>query len=312
MNTVIHKALALMLPVGVAVLLTGFIPPQQSLLDPRLQLQRLKVANVDQLEAAFRRLDYTWPPQDTVPPVEVSTLPADLAKVRDVKKKKSLFFRALLPIVLAELERVAQLRQQLVQSLDKGAGQWDEGERKWLRAIARQYQVKGPLEDAAVQQQLLRRVDAIPPALVLAQAANESAWGTSRFARLGNNLFGQWTYRESEGIVPLKRPQGERYAVRSFQTIDASVRAYLRNLNTHPAYQGLRQMRQQMRQAGQPLDARRLATGLEAYSARGEAYIDELQRMMRGNRLHTVLEGVSLDRSGASFSQSPPAESTAG
>lgn len=301
-----------MFPPLVALLLTGFIPQQSRLMDERLQLQRLKVSSASELEAAFDRLGYDWPPRGAVPPVEVSTLPPDLGEVSEVAKKKSLFFRALLPIVLAENEMLVDLRGQVVALLDKGVGNLSDGEHGWLRAIARQYRVNDDIKSAHAQRLLLRRVDVVPPALVLAQAANESAWGTSRFARLGNNLFGQWTYREAEGIVPLGRPEGASYAVRSFHSIDASVRAYLRNLNTNPAYQELRLMRERMRRAGEPLDAHELAAGLMAYSARGEEYIRELQVMMRGNRLLSLLDSVSLKRGGDELSQSRRVESTAG
>ncbi len=309
MKTPINKILALLFPVLVALLLAGFIPQQSRLMDERLQLQRLKVSSASELEAAFDSLGYDWPPRGAVPPVEVSTLPPDLGKIRDVTKKKSLFFRALLPIVLAENEMLVELRRQVMGLLERGVADLDDGERRWLEAIARQYRIKEGIQSARAQQLLMRRVDVVPPALVLAQAANESAWGTSRFARLGNNLFGQWTYREAEGIVPLGRPEGASYAVRSFHSIDASVRAYLRNLNTNPAYKELRLMREQMRRTGEPLDAHELATGLTAYSARGEEYIRELQMMMRGNRLLSLLGSVSLERG---LSRSRRGESTAG
>lgn len=307
-----NRLLALLFPILVAVLLTGFIPQRPSLvIDQRLQLQRVEVGSVAELEAAFERLDYQWPPQQSVPPLEVLSLPPDLAQVADVQRRKSLFFRALLPIVLAENEKLAELRGQIVQLLDKGVVNLADAERRWLEAIARQQRLDGDLLSTETQRRLLRRVDMVPPALVLAQAANESAWGTSRFARLGNNLFGQWTYQESQGIVPLGRPEGARYAVRAFGTIDASVRGYLRNINTHPAYRELRLMRERMRGTGEALDAHQLATGLAAYSARGEAYIDELQLMMRGNRLEQI-DSLSLDRGGEAVSPSRPDGSTAG
>ncbi len=297
MSGFLNKVLALIFPLALALLLTAFIPVQQEMvIDQRLQLQRVKVASVDELKSVFDDLAYTWPPEAKVPAIEVSTLPKDMAKVANVRQKKSLFFRALLPIVLAENEKLAELREHVVVSIDKGIMNLGEAERRWLKAIATEYKLKGSIAEAKVQQRLLRRVDVIPPALVLAQAANESAWGTSRFARQGNNLFGQWTYRQSEGIVPLGRPEGETYAVRAFSTIDASVRAYMHNLNTNPAYKKLRQLRIDMRKANVALDGHRLANGLLAYSSRGEEYVQEIQAMIRSNRLLTRLEKVSLKR----------------
>jgi len=299
MNGVMQKTLAVAFPLLVALLLTGFIPVQQPPADDvRLHLKRLDIVSVTELEQIFVELGYQWPPQTnaSIPAIELIKLPADLAQVRDVKQKKALFFRALLPIVLAENETVAELRSHVSVLLKKGVMQLSEAERRWLKTIAKQYKVKGSISDVRFQRKLLRRVDVVPPALALAQAANESAWGTSRFARQGNNLFGQWTYRESEGIVPLGRPEGETYAVRAFASIDASVRAYIQNINSNAAYAELRQLRQQMRDKGEALDSIVLATGLMAYSARGEEYIAELQAMMRSNRLLTVLESVRLKR----------------
>jgi Bax protein len=294
-----HKTLAFVFPLLVALLLTGFIPVQPPLVDDaRLQLKRLSVSSVAELEKSFSDLGYQWPlsADATIPPVELTKLPLDLAQVRDVQQKKGLFFRVLLPIVLAENEKVLELRRHILGLLDKGVANLDESEQRWLKAVAGQHKVKGELGEPKAREMLLRRVDIVPPALVLAQAANESAWGTSRFARQGNNLFGQWTYRQSEGIVPLSRPDGATYAVRSFSSLDASVRAYIQNINTNSAYQKLRLLRQQMRNAGLPLDGHELATGLEAYSARGQEYIHELQAMMRSNKLLTMLESVSLGR----------------
>ena len=302
MNGTLNKLLALMLPIVLAFLLTGFIPVQQQLepivetVDERLQLQRLQAASVVELENVFDELDYVWPPQAEVPAIEISTLPEDISEIADVKKKKSIFFRALLPIVLAENKKISEVRERVIELIDKGVVNLNQAEKRWLQAIAVEYKLKGNVNDPKTQQRLFRRVDVVPPALVLAQAANESAWGTSRFARQGNNLFGQWTYRQSEGIVPLGRPEGATYAVRAFATVDASVRAYLRNLNTNAAYKKLRLLRQQMRTAGEALDAHRMANGLTAYSSRGEEYIREIQSMMRSNRLLTTLDNLSLDR----------------
>jgi len=294
-----YKFLAVIFPLLLALSLTGFIPVQQApMLEKRLQLKRLNITSAAELEQAFADLGYEWPlkADAIIPAVELIRLPHDLAQVRDVKRKKSLFFRVLLPIVLAENERVLDIRDHAVRLLDKGVANLSESERRWLNVVARQYKIKASLDEAKVQQQLLRRVDIVPPALVLAQAANESAWGTSRFARKGNNLFGQWTYRQAEGIVPLGRPEGATYAVRAFSTLDASVRAYIQNINSNPAYKKLRRLRQQMRDRSVPLDSHVLATGLEAYSSRGTAYILDLQRMMRSNKLLTSLASVSLKR----------------
>ena len=133
--------------------------------------------------------------------------------------------------------------------------------------------------------ELIRRVDVIPTSLVLAQAANESAWGTSRFAREGNNIFGQWCFDEGCGLVPNRRGEDASHEVRAFASVEAAVRAYFRNLNTHPSYEDLRTLRASMRMQGLPLNSMVLARGLTRYSERGMDYVLELQDMIRINEL---------------------------
>jgi len=133
--------------------------------------------------------------------------------------------------------------------------------------------------------ELVRRVDVIPTSLVLAQAANESGWGTSRFAREGNNIFGQWCFDEGCGLVPNRRGEDASHEVRAFASVDAAVRAYFRNLNTHPSYEDLRTLRASMRMQGLKLNSMVLARGLTRYSERGMDYVEELQDMIRINEL---------------------------
>jgi Bax protein len=139
--------------------------------------------------------------------------------------------------------------------------------------------------------ELLRRVDILPPSLVLAQAAIESGWGTSRFVREGNNLFGQWVTGDTPGQVPSDADPADGYRVAAYDTIAHSVRSYLRNLNTHRAYRQLRHWRADLRAAGEPLDSMILSASLVRYSERGEAYVEDLLRVIRGNRLDLLDHG---------------------
>lgn len=314
------KVAGFLLPVIVAFLLTGFIPVEEKSsprvvgVDERLQLTLYKVESAQELQKVFDDIGYAWPPQEgsSVPAIEIASFPQDLAQLSSVKQKKGLFFGALLPIVLAENESLKDLRTHLKRLLDKGYSRLEDSERRWVDVIAKQYRLRGDIREGKVQHDLLSRVDEIPVALVLAQAANESAWGTSRFAQQGNNLFGQWTFNQSEGIVPLGRPDGATYAVRAFPSLDASVRAYLHNINTNAAYSDLRELRRGMRESGEALDAHVLATGLKAYSERGEAYIEEIQAMMRTNKLINLLRSVALDRDTKKLSAWLPTAPTAG
>ncbi|MBT8145319.1 MAG: glucosaminidase domain-containing protein, partial [Gammaproteobacteria bacterium] len=131
----------------------------------------------------------------------------------------------------------------------------------------------------------LKRVDKIPAPLALAQAANESAWGTSRFALEGNNVFGQWCFDEGCGIVPKRRRADASHEVRAFASLDAAVQAYFLNLNTHDRYKNFRDMRFQMRNQRGDLDPLVLAYGLVGYSERGDEYVDEIQTIIQQNDL---------------------------
>lgn len=277
--------LALIFPIAAAALLAYYAPPHRGdLPGGRLDLTRLEVDSAADLEAAFRAMGYTWPPE-VVPAVELQTFPSDLATMSDFRQRKTLFFRALLPIVLAENAAIEEMRDQLVKLFAKGVHRLNSRELKWLALVAEQYGVEGSLSQPQEQQRLLRRVDVVPPSLVLAQAANESGWGTSRFALSGNNLFGHYTYEQGSGMVPLSRREGETHALRSFESIDDSVRSYMHNLNTHRAYAELRNLRQKMRDKGERISGHALAAGLQSYSERGQAYVEEIQAMIRSNQL---------------------------
>lgn len=215
-------------------------------------------------------------------PVEPVTKPAPSAS-----EAQAAFLEMLRPIVMRENARLRGLRLQvkeLVAKLERDEA--GDADRKRLTELANRYRVKGKiLVEPRARKDLLSRIDTIPPALALAQAANESAWGTSRFAREGNNLFGIWTYDESKGIVPKGRPEGARHLVRRFDSFDESVRYYLHTLNSHPAYQPLRDTRAAARAQGNRVTAIALAGGLEKYSAKGELYVRLIRQLITSYRL---------------------------
>ncbi|MCF7759361.1 MAG: glucosaminidase domain-containing protein [Cephaloticoccus sp.] len=201
--------------------------------------------------------------------------------------KKEAFFAYLLPHIrsvntqiLAERKRLRSIRDQLID--DDSAGFFDD---RWLIRLAGDYGLEPPeVLSEAFANQLLRRVDIIPPSLVLAQAANESAWGTSRFARHGNNLFGMRTY-DGDGIVPRRRAAGKKFQVAVYDTVRESIGAYADNLNTHYRYRSMRQIRASLRRQGQPVTGLALSNGLLAYSTRGSEYVDIIQSIIRSNNL---------------------------
>lgn len=292
-RTGLSALLGLGLPLGLALLLSRLAaPPHTPFAADARELIPLPDNSPASLLRAFESFDYAWPPAGSVPPLAVETLPPGLESL-PVDDKKSLFFRALLPLVLAENARILERRAFLETVFAGGRLDPDSQAGRLVRRIAERYQVSGDINDPAVRELLLRRVDIVPPALVLAQAANESGWGSSRFAREANNLFGIWTWNPAAGLVPESRPEGAEYYVRVYPDVRSSIRGYLHNINVGHAYRELRQLRAEMRAAGIPLDPLVLAGGLDRYSTRGEDYVAEIRSMISGNELER-LRGVKL------------------
>lgn len=213
--------------------------------------------------------------QKIAPPVFVKSLDVDLNRIPDVAEKKRTFFRILLPIIARENDRIRAERRKIA-----------VGGRVVPAALYRKYGVREG--DIAM---LRQRADVVPASLILAQAALESGWGTSRFARHGNNFFGMRTYDEDvPGIDP---HEADGFKLRSFKDIAASVRAYIGNMNTHSAYEKLREERAKMRKAGEIPRGRALAAYLTAYSEIPEKYGARLREMIDLNGLDRF-DGVRL------------------
>jgi Bax protein len=229
------------------------------------------VPRAEGLAEHFNRHNYTWPPgaDAAVPSIEVTRLPKNLDRLV-VQTKKSIFFRSILPLVLAENHRIEAERAWLMKAFDRGELTDGSSETAGVEMIAKRYRVRGDINARDTREKLLKRVETLPPALVLAQAAIESGWGTSRFALKGNSLFGEWTYKGTTGIVPKGRDNGKTHSIRAFPDLRASVRSYMHNINVSRAYGKLRIMRGEMRAAGTVFDPIALAGGLSRYSQRGE------------------------------------------
>lgn len=212
----------------------------------------------------------------------------DFESITDVDLKKQSFFGFLRQYIERENGRILEERERLVEFsgiLASGAD-LSRTEQRTLDAIAKEYRLgESDLANDDLVTELLVRVDTIPVSLALAQAATESAWGTSRFAREGNNIFGQWCYDEGCGLVPGRRAEDKSHEVKAFASIDASVRGYFRNLNTNVSYSYFRELRAQMRTHDKSLDSMLLASGLRRYSERGHVYVTEVQDIIRINGL---------------------------
>lgn len=217
-----------------------------------------------------------------VPRIFLASLPIDIADVNLTEKRKRAFVKVMLPHILRENERIAAARERLEQLHDKiqlGAPV-SARDQAWLQQQAEQY----GLEEIDTAE-LLNRIDIVPPGLALAQSIEESGWGTSRFALLGNAVYGQWTWNPGSGIVPENRPEGETYEVQRFQSLENSVAAYMRNLNSKSSYREFRERRAAMRDQGEMPDSYQLAGHLHRYSVRGADYIRTIRSIMRSNNL---------------------------
>ncbi|MFO8048675.1 MAG: glucosaminidase domain-containing protein [Desulfosudaceae bacterium] len=231
---------------------------------------------------ASRDSALAWP---SIPDKIDTTMP-DFSKYTNVDKKKEAFFNFLRPIVNQENYEVLKERAYLLLKWRKFKQDQElsEQEIENLQALAEKYRAGAtPEEGLDFFRKMLIRVDKIPVSLALIQAAKESGWGTSYFAREGNNLFGQWCFTRGCGLVPRQRPEGATYEVQAFDDVSDSVRAYIRNLNSHPAYRDLRLHRYRLRLAGEEPDAHLMAGGLEDYSGIGMKYVRTIQQMIRGN-----------------------------
>lgn len=240
------------------------------------------------------------PSQRPAPPVLAEIVPIaifpDFGAIPNVDVKKQQFFDYLEDYVDSENTHVLSLREELLPLADMSQNgvAFSERETQWLLEIAETYNLDSVgLPDSEMLDELMLRVDVLPPSLVLAQAANESAWGTSRFALEGNNLFGQWCYVEGCGIVPRRRSRGATHEVKSFDSVAGTVSAYFININTNQSYEYLRELRADMREEDQQIDSMVLAFGLGRYSQRGDHYVDEVQNIIMQNDLHERDDGIS-------------------
>nr|WP_155946203.1 glucosaminidase domain-containing protein [Pseudoalteromonas rubra] len=212
----------------------------------------------------------------------------EFGKIRDIATKKKQFFDFIKPHVEAENELILQQRASIEIALMML--QFEEPlsdiQQQRIEQVFELYRIDDDAISIENLKRALRRVDIIPKELALMQAANESAWGTSRFARIGLNFFGQWCYRKGCGMIPKRRSDEAVHEVAAFQSVRASVKSYFRNINTHDAYKELRATRAQLREQKKPIEATALTAGLLSYSERGVHYIEELNDMIRHNKAY--------------------------
>ncbi len=248
------------------------------------------VESVGALVDFFRRVDYQLEAvrqgDQPVPRVVIEQMPADLHGLEPAAQRKRVFIKLILPLVLfvnerilADRERLAELREDI-----RRFGRIpDPRDRAWLDHRRECYGV-----DVLDIEALLRRIDVIPPSLAVAQAAVESGWGTSRFVREGNAVFGQRTFAKGAGLVPLRRGEGETHEVRSFGRLLDSVAGYMFNLNSHHAYAAFRRARERQRKTHGELDGHALASTLKRYSERRGAYVQAIREIIETGDLRAL------------------------
>lgn len=218
----------------------------------------------------------------TVPSKFARHIPAKHFEMTGDIQKES-FIKLVLPLILAANEELLQRREAVQAAVQAN-------DRDTLDQWAVLYRIDSEdFDDVGLAERLLRRVDTIPVALALAQAAVESGWGTSRFARQGNALFGQWAWTESAGLRPLAA-SNDRAVVRSFGSLLESVRAYMHNLNTHQNYKRFREARYRLKPQAEEVKASRLATYLDSYAEIGQAYVKKLLAVMTSNNFDQYAE----------------------
>ena len=260
-----------------------------SLNDLETDTVRLNAATIKQL---FEDTNYSLKDvreKKLVKPVALTLLPAEIKMIENTNQRKDFFIQIILPLILQENNNIKLDRKRLFSIINKSNN--TNLEKKWLEKKYKQYGV--PTKDLST---LKVRMDEIPVSLAIAQAAKETGWGTSRFAQEGNALFGQWTW-SGEGLKPKDADKSKGHKVMKFNVLQASVRAYQRNLNTHSSYKNLRKARAELRDQGLPLDSLLLVKFLNQYAETGEKYVEVLQKIIEQNNLKDFDEARLLPSS---------------
>jgi Bax protein len=204
-------------------------------------------------------------------------LPQEIKMIENSKKRKEFFIQIVLPLIIEENNNIKLDRKTLFTIINKSNN--SVSEKQWLERKYKQYGVRS--KDLST---LKIRMDEIPVSLAIAQAAKETGWGTSRFALEGNALFGQWTW-SGEGLKPKEAKEGQSHKVMKFNILQASVRAYQRNINTHSTYKDFRKARAKLRDSKKPLDSIELSKHLNKYAETGNQYVEVLQKIIKQNKL---------------------------
>ena len=221
-----------------------------------------------------------------------SSLPTDFMDIQPIIERKRLFINTLIPIIYSENLQILNDRKKILDWWRESDGEnfsrdfWPQ----WLFELSENY----GSSDSNLGN-LLMRVDIIPISLALAQSAIESGWGTSRYSREGNAVFGQYTFDESKGLKPKDRNENDEFFIKKFPNLSESVRSYLKNINTHLAYADFREERKKLRMSGENLSGYKLVNFLKDYSERRESYVKDVKEIMSSNNFQKYDKGNVLN-----------------
>ncbi len=248
-----------------------------------------KYITVNDLAQKFTLLNYNFgnilDDGASVPRILVLNMPYDIRNIKTPVHRKRVFFKTVLPLVLEANKLILRDRQRILKIKHQKVktGKVSAVDKLWLAVISEKYKIKQ--DDFSL---ILRHVDIIPPSMALAQAAEESGWGTSRFVLEGNALFGQYTFGSQYSLIPKERDAGKAHSIRTFASLLEAVRSYAHNLNTHRAYRKFRTAREIMRRNGREITGNKLIVQLTNYSERGKKYINSIRSIINVNRLNNL------------------------
>ncbi|WP_051412206.1 glucosaminidase domain-containing protein [Halonatronum saccharophilum] len=240
-------------------------------------------------KSLFEKLDYDMlsNKDDNIPKIKIANLPHNIHQIDSIERRKSFFINTLLLGAYYANQEVLNKRRTLrsIENQKNIYGSISKSDEKWLEDKAKRYYIYSDDKDEIINE-LYYKMDTIPISLIIALAALESGWGTSRFTIEANNIFGEWTFLEQiPGVIPRERPANATYRIRKFETVQDSIKSFLLNLNRHFAYEDFRYIRDDFRRRGKSPDSIELVEGLLYYSIQRELYITKVQDVIRSNDL---------------------------
>ena len=241
------------------------------------------ISQADEMLEIFKKYEFSvdsFLNDETANLIIFSSLPDDFMEIEAVNERKKLFINTLLPIIYSENLKILEDRKKILDWWNESQGEnfsrdfWPS----WLFELSEKYETS----DSNLGN-LLMKVDVIPISMALAQAAIESGWGTSRYLREGNAIYGQYTFEKDRGIRPERRESDKKFFIKKFSNLSESTRSYFKNINTHRAYVDFREERKKLRMNGEKLSGVKLVKFLTSYSERRDEYVKDVENIIQSN-----------------------------